>query len=118
MTLQASDLQQFTGTENYYRSSIFSKNFTHTDGVNYLVKEGRCYWLLDEIVNHNITMAKVRKEGFQVWKLAKKNSSAVLTMEDGNGNVIRKKKIGYTDFPLDEITIYHIGGVTLLTSEY
>jgi hypothetical protein len=49
----------------------------------------------------------VAAEEFQVWKLAvRPDRSATLTCDDGNGNIMFTKEIKYTDFPLDEITLY------------
>jgi hypothetical protein len=36
----------------------------------------------------------------------------------GNDNIVFAKKIEYTDFPLDEITLYFANNVFLLPSEY
>ena len=62
---------------------------------------------------------RVAAEDFQVWKLAvQPDRSATLTCDDGNGNVVFSKKIEYTDFPLDEITLYFANNVIHLPSEY
>ena len=44
--------------------------------------------------------------------------SATLTCEDGNRNAVFTKAIPFTDFPLEEITLYFAHGVILLPSEY
>ena len=41
-----------------------------------------------------------------------------LTCDDGNDNVVFTKTIEYTDFPLDEITLYFANNVIHLPSEY
>ena len=45
------------------------------------------------------------------------NHTATLTCEDGNGNVVFTKALTFTDFPLEEITLYFTNGVILLPSE-
>jgi hypothetical protein len=41
-----------------------------------------------------------------------------VTCDDGNGNIVFTKEIEYTDFPLDEITLYFANNVIHLPSEY
>ncbi len=107
MTLE---LNQFTGTENYYKHWLGK---VYTDGVKYMAEKAGAYWLLDAIFSYR------RKEPFQVWILKVKDSQAVLTMqEDTDAPVLVKQEIKYTDFPMDEIKLYLIDGVLLLTSEY
>jgi len=61
----------------------------------------------------------VAAEEFQVWKLAvRPDRTATLTCDDGNGNIVFTKEIKYTDFPLDEITLYFTNKVIHLPSEY
>jgi hypothetical protein len=56
---------------------------------------------------------------FQVWKLTvHPDRSATLTCDDGNDNIVFTKKIEYTDFPLNEITLYFANHVIHLPSEY
>ena len=58
-------------------------------------------------------------EEFQVWKLTvRPDRSATLTCDHGNGNIVFTKKIEYTDFPLDEITLYFANNAIHLPSEY
>jgi hypothetical protein len=55
-------------------------------------------------------------------RLVVKDSRAVLTYEDGNGNTYAKQEIEYTDFPLEEIKVYACWDGThwmlMLPSEY
>ena len=41
-----------------------------------------------------------------------------IACDDGNGNTVFSKKIGYTDFPLAEISLYCCNKTILLPSEY
>jgi len=101
------------GTEQYHKNTQLL-NFVYTDGVKFLWESCDAYWLLIAIASHK------RTEPFQVWKLEVfEDKTAVLTMkEDTNEPLIVEQKIHYTDFPLDEITLYLIDGVLILTSEY
>ena len=44
--------------------------------------------------------------------------TAVLTCDDGNGKVVYRKAIEFTDFPLPEIALYFTTNTILLPSEY
>ena len=109
--MELMDLEQFTGTENYYKH-LFS-GWCYTDGVKYLAEKSQAYWLIDAIFSYR------RKEPFQVWTLTKEGSKAVLTMvEDTDLPEKVRQEIPYTDFPLASIKLYLIDKVLLLPSEY
>jgi hypothetical protein len=116
MDLKLSDLGQFTGTEQWYKFGL--TNITCTDGAKHVADHAGAYWLLDEIALAQVYDVKVNAEAFQVWKLAVKDSSATLTCEDGNGNVVMTKKIEFTDFPLPTVELWYTDKVILLPSEY
>ena len=111
-----SNLCQFTGTENYYR---ITQRHLLTDGTKYLADQAKCYWLMDAIASH---LTRSHKDDFAVVTLTVKNSKALLTLDDGNGQVFARQKISYTDFPLDDIKLYAafdgMHWVIMLTSEY
>jgi len=114
------DLPQFYGTEHYYTWSALFPNFVMTDGVRYLANAADCYWLLNAIASHR---SSYRDEEFVVAKFSKLAMGGwELDLSDGNDNGIASQTIGYSDFPLDEITLYVIPQgdlwVVLLTSEY
>ena len=120
--LNVSDLYQFSGTENWYKTII--PGVTYTDGVRYVAQNGRAYWLIDQIACAQLR-PKIQREHFQHWTLKKdlKGSGALLRMTDGGKDgsterVIFTKQIAFTDFPLDEISLYCCDGVILLPSEY
>src|ERR1022692_3546577 len=117
-TLSKSELAQFTGSDNWYRHPI-NRNVLYTDGSQHVAEHGGAYWLLDEIAIIQPYNKRVAAEEFQVWKLTvHPDRSATLTCDDGNDNIVFTKKIEYTDFPLDEITLYFANNVIHLPSEY
>lgn len=117
-TLTKADLKQFIGTEQWYRHSMV-RNVLYTEGAQYLAEKGGAYWLLDEIAFAQKISKLVAAESFQLWKLKKNaDETAKLTCEDGNGKSVFLKSIAYTDFPLDEITLYFTDNVIMLSSEY
>lgn len=116
--LDKADLIQFTGSEYWYRHSLI-RSILFTDGAKYVAETGGAYWLLDEIALAQRFEKRVRKEAFQLWRLiVKKDSTATLVCEDGNGRKILSKRIPFTDFPLDEISFYYVNNTILLPSEY
>ena len=108
-----SSLDQFTGTEQYYRH--WTGSLLYTDGVKYLADTAEAHWLIDLIASYR------RKEPFQVWTLKRDQEGfgAVATMQEDSGQpVLVRQVIEYTDFPLPEITLWLVDGVLILKSEY
>lgn len=136
-TRLAGDLQQFTGTENYYRH-MFGR-LVFTDGVKYLAEQAGAFWLIDAIASYQAGPSKRRLdmvcEGRQFWLLkcrtdANGHRSATLygcrdVKTDGTPeDVVVKQEIEFTDFPMDDFKLYCFEGgpggayVVLLPSEY
>jgi len=116
--LTKADLEQFTGTDHYYRHAI-NRKVLFTDGIKYLADQAGAYWLLDEIALIQPYDKRVAVEPFQVWTLrVTANQTALLTCDDGNGNIVFSKDIEFTDFPLDEVTLWFANGVIYLPSEH
>lgn len=117
-TLREHDLRHFTGSENWYRHSIY-RNFLYTDGVQYIAEKGGAYWLIDKIFGEQFENINLPEQEFQAWTLSvQEDKSALLTCHDGNYNWQYEVTIKYTDFPLKEIKFYFQNNVLLLTSEY
>jgi hypothetical protein len=118
-TLTKEDLAQFTGSENWYRHGLV-RSVLYSDGAQYLADAGGAYWLLDEIALAQRHNKRVAGEEFQLWKLIvdQEDDSAVLTCDDGNGRIVFSKRIPFTDFPLEEISLYFCNNTILLPSEY
>jgi len=111
-----SNLGQFIGTEHYYR--LTSRHLL-TDGTKYLADQAQCVWLMVAVASH---LTSRITDHFAVAKLQVKDSTAVLTLDDGNGHVFAKQHIEYTDFPMPEMKLYccHDGEswVIMLPNEY
>jgi hypothetical protein len=108
-------MPQFIGTTEWYRHSL-NKQVIYTEGAQFVAETGGAYWLLDEIAIAQF-IQKVKREPFQTWILRVTGESATLVCDDGNGNVVLRKHIQFTDFPLDEITLWFESGVIMLPSE-
>ena len=114
--LTQADLDNCTGTETYHRISMLAK-FNSTDGVKVLADKGKAYWLIDAIASYQMYPV-VRNMEFQFWTLITKNRKGILTLTDGDGKVIKKQEIPYTDFPLSRVQLYLTNNVLLLPGEY
>ena len=112
-------LPNFYVTENYYRWSSVFKNFLLTDGANYIASACDAYWLVNLFASH---LLSYKYEGFATLYLKVKGGKATAQIEDGNGKVLAKQKIDYTNFPLDAVVLYCCpqgdNFVILLPSEY
>lgn len=84
-----------------------------------MAEKAEAYWLLEYIFAKQEIEA-IAQEEFQAWKLKvnQQRHSALITLEDGNMKEVCGFLIPFTDFPLDEFTLWLIGGTLLLPSEY
>jgi hypothetical protein len=117
--LQESDLNQFVGTEQYYRHWT---RLLYTDGVQYVAQEGGAYWLIDAIaswqLSPKVTQDPMLRE-IQLWTLkVNSDKSATLSCQRDADDVAFTQEIEYTDFPLSEVRFYLTQGVLMLPSEY
>jgi len=110
-------LRQFTGTDTWHRHGI-NRNVLFTDGAKFVADEGGAYWLLDIIAICQMEPC-VKAEEFQVWTLSvHPDRTARVTCGDGNGNVVYTQQIPFTDFPLDEVSLWFANSVIYLPSEH
>ena len=119
MTSKNLNLEQFTGTENYYQHWL---GIHYTDGVKYLADEAAAHWLIDAIASWQ-SSPQVKQDRMlqeiQFWKLrVNSDQSATLTCERDSDDVALTQEIEFTDFPLEEVRLYLSNGVLLLPSEY
>lgn len=114
--LKKSDLDQFTGTEHYYNYL----GIKLTDGVKYLAEIGGAFWFLDIICSYQANK-NIKAKHFQVWmlKVDLEKKTGIVTMKEDTGMPdLVTQNLEYTDFPLDEITLWLIDGILILPSEY
>ena len=118
------ELSCFCGTEEYHRWSGIFRRHVLTDGVKYLADQAGAYWLMDLIASYQCE-SRMRRNTFQCWtlKVDLKTQKAVVACDNGNGKILAEQKIEYTDFPLEEITLYLIDdagqyAIILLPNEY
>ncbi len=113
----ATSLAQFTGSEQFYR---YHFRCLLTEGARYLAEQASCYWLMDVFASHLAAIST--DEYFTCLVLNRAYSEGKVVIDDGNGIVLAEQEIPYTDFPLEEMTLFACwsGGywVIMLTSEY
>lgn len=111
------ELRQFTGSERFFRHSLF-RRFVYTEGVQFLAERAGAYWLLDYIFGHQ-PLNSLSGQPFQVWIIrVREDKSADISVEDGNNNLLHSFKLDFTTFPLEEFSLWLIEGTLLLPSEY
>jgi hypothetical protein len=109
-------LAMHIGSECVFRH--WSRRLVYTEGVQCLAQEAEAYWLIDLIASY-VPHPKMREQAFVVWKLTVNASRTALAVaDDGNGKEILRQEIAFTDFPLDEITLYLTDNTLLLPTEY
>jgi len=112
-----SELDQFIGTQRYYR---MSSRVVLTDGTHYLAERVGCYWLMDVIASYLIE-ARIQ-DWFVLATLDVQQSEGLVRLEDGNGHCHVSQAIPHTDFPFAQVHIYAVWDgedwVLMLPSEY
>lgn len=91
-----------------------------TDGCDFVRENCKAFWLFDAILSYQLEK-RVRDVPFQIWELKqqKNDLSWLLTCKEDSGvKPIVTQRIEFSDFPLDSIKIWVIGGIALLPSEY
>ena len=108
------DTSGFTGTDTWFRHAI-ARQVTYTEGAKYVAETAGAYWLLDKIAIVGPTIP----EEFQVWKLEVGDRlKGEIIVEDGDGHVVHREGLAFTDFPEPGITLWFVDNVILLPSEY
>ena len=112
--LTESDLNQFHGDLERWRHQL-CPSLLYTPGIKYLCEHGGegegngAWWLLDAIASYQSNLCINQNEdlrSLQFWALKVEGSKAVLTCEDGNGNIFITQRIPYTDFCLPEVKVW------------
>ena len=111
MTLQA-ELENFYGTQYYHRLTL--TKIVCTDGVKFFAEKGEAFWCVDDMS----IMAIKLNQPFLAITVTAKNSKAKIVYTDGNNNILKTKRYGYTTLADGEYNFYCTDDVLMLSSEY
>ena len=110
------ELGRFTGDLERYRH--WTRRLIYTPGIQHLAEKAGAYWLIDLVASWQLK-PEVSQEDFQVWKLVVRPDRTATAIATGDGQgVLTSQDIPWTDFPLDEITVWLIDRTLLLPGEY
>ena len=116
-SFDASQLAQFTGTTRYHG---ISRRHLLTDGTRFLAEQAACFWMMDAVASHLCEIGT--EDWFVLIRVQVSEGRAEMIYEDGNGGEHARQAIPYTDFALNEITLYACWDqehwVIMLPSEY
>lgn len=116
--LTQAELNQFTGSECYYRHSLNPRT-VYTEGVQFLAARAGAYWLLDEILLIQPPAGEMALPEFQCWTLTvHEDRSATLVCRDGDDAECYRKRIPWTDFPLPSVELWFANSTLYLPSEH
>lgn len=106
-------LREHASSGNFYR---YNFGLVITSGVKTLCEQFECWWYLDIVASYQ---RDLKNEEFQVWKLLKnEDDSAIVTCENGNGIILKRQRIQWTDFRATECTVWVEFATCLLPSEH
>lgn len=109
-------LAMYTGSTRWFRH--WTRRLVYTEGVQFLADKASAYWLIDLVASW-CPHQSLQNQEFVVWKLSvKPDRTATAIADDGNGRELARQDIPWTDFPLDEVSLYLTDNTLLLPSEY
>jgi hypothetical protein len=103
------------GTDGYYTYSFISTYPLITSGVNAVAEAAECFWFLDIVGSYQGSHGLDPE--FQVWKLEVKDTEGVIRGYNDTALKVTHN-IDYTDFPLEEFTVWVENGIILLPTEH
>jgi len=120
--LQQTDLNQFTGTQTYYRHAL-NRKVTYTDGVKYFADRAGAHWLIDILATELERLA--RKHGILFITAKARDGKADLeALPDHGKPPLWSRHISLTDLPEGDWRLWMADGapegtvVIMLPSEY
>lgn len=122
------DLAQCIGGDGWTRHGI-NRALLMTDGILTMRELCQAYWLCDVIASHapqrlGVKANDDRLEYFQLWTVRRQGEGCIVECRADTGeSPVVCQRIGFSDFPLPELTLYcnrldetHFG--LMLPSEY
>ena len=109
-------LAQHYGSQTIFKHSI-NPRFFYTEGVQCFAEEAGAYWFLD-IVATDIWEFCLSLDFASVVLAVGESGGAAIGVEDGDGGVLWRKGIAYTDCPEGEWIFFYQNSTLLLPLEY
>ena len=108
-----------TGTESYHSFPLFPQ-LHFTDGVMTFIETANAWWFVSDTIIEIIRLTQNHPDAmdFTAVDLTVKDEKAEVVFKDGDNNVWKKKKYGYTDCPDCVLTFFFIDKVFLYSGEY
>jgi hypothetical protein len=110
------DLSQFTGTEAYHRTFMFTPKLKHTDGVQYFAEQAQAFWFLDIVATEIYPMQE--NDPFLTIYLTVRDGKAEIIVQDGDISRLMQRQIEFTDCPDGVYSFFLTDDVLMLCSEY
>ena len=110
-------LAYHTGSQEFFRYALMRSSFIYTEGVRTFCEEGGnagAYWFLDIVA----TEVLPAKQPFALITINVNAQAAVITGDDGDGNIFWRRAIDYTDLQEGQWKFYFVDNTLLLPSEY
>lgn len=114
------ELKQYSGSATFTRDP-FNKCVT-TEGFDRFIELCKCHWLFSDYAIE-IMLTDLKREDFFVLKITRKGHGVVVSLEDGNSNILHQKECELSDFPLSTFEFFiaknELGSFTfMLKNEY
>jgi hypothetical protein len=93
---------KFTTNVDYVRCTTQA---VLTRNLYFWAERQECFWLLHLYASHLFDINGER-EWFTVLNMSVRNSRASIRIEDGNGKLLSKQVVDYTDFKHSEAQLY------------
>ena len=112
------NLENFYGTEKYYRLGIVP--IVCTEGIKYFADTCECYWLLDEITIGLYRLHQQLGYLFVNIEVNKRHTVIITVRQDEGTPIVFQKKIGDKCklIPTGTYMFYLMNNVLLLPDEY
>lgn len=111
-TITNNDLDQFCGTESYYKATL--GNLLITDGIKFLADSVGAYWLVDLVASYQPQLRKdERLREFQLWRFEVRpdHKGTVTCRGDSGEKAVVTQEIALTDFPIELAPFeFYVGG--------
>ena len=116
--LKMLDLEQFTGSEQNFITSLGIDIEVITEGVKYLIENTDIKQALNVIFASIQANPTIQEEGFLVIRLIQEPKRIFVKIEDGNDNILDSFPLDKIELPKEQLDLWYANNILLLPSEY